>query len=106
MQSCRHLNLSYNKLAALPKDMTALQELRHLDVSYNALLRLSSGGALKQLETLSLVGNPWYDFPQELGQLQQLLHIYSAKDLLLFLKATLIGWFGEERVEVRQITDW
>ena len=75
----QELNLSWNRLETLPKEIGELKELRWLDLSWNRLKTLSNEiGELKNLQVFHLCRNRLETLSKGIGELKRLqeLHIY------------------------------
>ncbi|KAJ8878157.1 hypothetical protein PR048_022624 [Dryococelus australis] len=73
----RTLDISENKFATLPIDISNFKLLKHLNVSQNRLISLpESLGSLSKLESLSACSNKITYIPQTLAQLTHLKQVY------------------------------
>uniref|UniRef100_UPI000A600058 leucine-rich repeat domain-containing protein n=1 Tax=Leptospira interrogans TaxID=173 RepID=UPI000A600058 len=69
----RTLDLRYQKLTTLPKEIGQLQNLQRLDLSFNSLTTLPKEiGQLRNLQELDLSFNSLTTLPKEVGQLENL----------------------------------
>ena len=70
------LNLDYNELTELPKEIGNLTQLTHLDLSINKLTELPKEiGNITQLIELYLTNNKLTKLPKEIGNLTQLTYL-------------------------------
>ncbi|MEP6935411.1 MAG: leucine-rich repeat domain-containing protein, partial [Nitrospirota bacterium] len=83
LRTLRELDLSFNQLTELP-DLAALSELQQLDVSHNRLDALPIDiGQIKELRLLNLAENKLTDLPFSLlsAKSLRLLYLYGNRDL-------------------------
>ncbi|EMY12742.1 leucine rich repeat protein [Leptospira weilii str. Ecochallenge] len=80
LQNLQTLDLFDNKLTVLPKEILQLQNLQRLDLSHNQLTILPKEiGQLQNLQELNLTGNRLKTLPKEIGFLKKLeiLRLYQ-----------------------------
>ncbi len=88
------LDLSYNQLRELPKEILQLRNLVKLSLSYNQMRKLPREiWQLRNLSQLSLINNQLEELPGEIGQLRKL----SQLDLMNNQLKTLPGEIGQLR---------
>ncbi|ONI14527.1 hypothetical protein PRUPE_4G285500 [Prunus persica] len=79
LKCLRTLNLSFNPIEELPKEIGELIHLRHIDLSFNCILKILPDTicGLYNLSTLRLVGcSNLTKLPENMGNLINLKHLY------------------------------
>jgi Leucine-rich repeat (LRR) protein len=92
LKRLRTLNVGYNQLTALNKNMTSLVELRTLFVNNNLLSEIPEEiTSLANLELLNLNNNRLIQLPDNLGKLLNLRRLYVANNEIGVLPASMVN---------------
>lgn len=84
------LDISYNRLIAIPPEIGELQLLRELKASFNLITEVPTEiGKLKRLRKLSLNGNRIRTLPAEVGRLEMLEELIVSENQLDEMPHTL-----------------